>query len=383
MTKIVLDLKNLALYNGGIAHWLNTILLEWVKTKSSDVFIGIAPQGKDTFPVVNPSIVMEFLAWPAAIPRQLRHIFYDLWFFPRYVNKAKPTLLFSPYHDVQIPPKRSKIYSVITVHDLCFFEVPKSYPWVIGFYYRTTMRANLLKADHILTVSEATREKIVQSFHVSPAAITVIPNAISNAFLDYLPRSEDLENWRIQHGERNSKILLYTGGIEYRKNISRFLLALRQLRAAGNQIVLCFTGQLPSQWKHLFEEDELKMGKVRFLGRLTLTDLRIAYSAADGVVYPSLCEGFGRACIEAMVCGTPLACSSLDVFREVAGDYAQYFDPYDIGSIAEKIQVVLNTNKKLPQFDSRYQLEQVQKQFVFTMSKLTETARQLSSEDQV
>jgi len=378
VTKIVLDLKNLALYNGGIAHWLNAILPEWLKTMHPDVFIGIAPQGKDTFPISIPSLDTDFLAWPAVIPRQLRHVFYDLWFFPRYIKKAKPTLLFSPYHDVQIPSKKSKIYSVITVHDLCFFEVPKSYPWIIGFYYRSTMRANVLKADHILTVSEATRQKIIQSFHVSPTAISVIPNAISKTFLEYQPRSEDLENWRLVNGDKNSKILLYTGGIEYRKNITRLLLAIRKLREVGHKIILCFTGELSSQWKHLFEEDELKLGEVRFLGRLTLTDLRIAYSAADGVVYPSLCEGFGRACIEAMACGTPLACSNLEVFREVAGDYAHYFDPYDIDSIAEKIQIILNMSKKAPQFDSRYQLEYVQNQFIITMSKLTETARQLS-----
>lgn len=55
-------------------------------------------------------------------------------------------------------------------------------------------------------------------------------------------------------------------------------------------------------------------------------------------VYPSLFEGFGLPPLEAMQCGTPVAVSDRDPFREVLGaDNALYFDPTDPRSIADAL----------------------------------------------
>jgi glycosyltransferase involved in cell wall biosynthesis len=70
------------------------------------------------------------------------------------------------------------------------------------------------------------------------------------------------------------------------------------------------------------------------------------YTAADLVVYPSLSEGFGRAGIESMSVGTPLACSDIPVFREVASNYAEFFDPNDPLEIADAILRAAQTGRK-------------------------------------
>jgi len=65
------------------------------------------------------------------------------------------------------------------------------------------------------------------------------------------------------------------------------------------------------------------------------------YSQASAFVYPSLYEGFGIPILEAMSFGCPVVCSHTSSFPEVAGNAAEFFDPYDIESIANALEKVL------------------------------------------
>jgi len=84
------------------------------------------------------------------------------------------------------------------------------------------------------------------------------------------------------------------------------------------------------------------LSRVVFSGFLTNQELKTAYLAADMVVSPSLSEGYGRSCLEALATGTPLACSDIPVFHEVAEGHAFYFDPHHPHLIAAGIEQALN-----------------------------------------
>jgi glycosyltransferase involved in cell wall biosynthesis len=66
------------------------------------------------------------------------------------------------------------------------------------------------------------------------------------------------------------------------------------------------------------------------------------YRGAAALVYPSLYEGFGIPCLEAMACGCPVAASNVASIPEVCGDAAVYFDPLDPEAIADGIRRVLD-----------------------------------------
>jgi len=70
-------------------------------------------------------------------------------------------------------------------------------------------------------------------------------------------------------------------------------------------------------------------------------DLLRLYQAAEALVFPSLCEGFGLPILEAMACGTPVITSDVPALRETAGDAAQYCDPTDVDSIAHSLRQVI------------------------------------------
>jgi hypothetical protein len=70
-----------------------------------------------------------------------------------------------------------------------------------------------------------------------------------------------------------------------------------------------------------------------------------------------------------MATGTPLACSDLPVMREVAGDYAHYFDPYDVESITAAVSVALAANRCSSVSDPRFQNATVRDGFLKTMDQ--------------
>src|SRR5581483_5599531 len=77
-------------------------------------------------------------------------------------------------------------------------------------------------------------------------------------------------------------------------------------------------------------------------GHVSLDELIALYRTAAAVVYPSLYEGFGMPCLEAMACGAPVAASNVASLPEVCGDAAVYLDPTSVESIADAIRRALD-----------------------------------------
>ncbi|MET3838231.1 glycosyltransferase family 1 protein [Bradyrhizobium sp. OAE829] len=81
---------------------------------------------------------------------------------------------------------------------------------------------------------------------------------------------------------------------------------------------------------------------VRFAGYVEEHDKAALISDAHGLIMPSLAEGFGVPIIEALAANTPVLCSDIPVFREVAGELADYFDPFSTESICASVTRVLS-----------------------------------------
>lgn len=367
--RIAIDVKNQALFGGGIAHWAAEVLPAWIAACPREETILIAPEGEGTLPVAMAGARIMGIPWPTHLPRPLRHPVYDNLTFPRALAHLGPDLIFSPYHDVRIPGHTP---AVITVHDLCYMDVPECYPWHLRSYYLAMLRINIARAKHVITVSQATRERLVTVLGLPETTISVVPNALDSEFSVSLPPSASIAAWRRDNGalQAGTSLLLYPGGIEYRKNLARLMVALRRLWADGERITLLVTGDLAPRWRYLFPEVETHTECVKFLGRLSLAQLRLAYGAVDGVVYPTLCEGFGRVCLEAMAAGSPIACSDLAVLREVAGNYPRYFNPMDPVDMAAAIRSICGAGRQMPRLDPRFSPETVRNLFIETMAPI-------------
>src|SRR6266850_4610015 len=82
-------------------------------------------------------------------------------------------------------------------------------------------------------------------------------------------------------------------------------------------------------------------GKVRLTGFIDNDDLRALYQRARCLFFPSLYEGFGLPLLEGLACGLPVTASNTSSLPEVAGEYAIYFDPYNIDEMAQSLYQAL------------------------------------------
>jgi glycosyltransferase involved in cell wall biosynthesis len=136
------------------------------------------------------------------------------------------------------------------------------------------------------------------------------------------------------------------GTLQPRKNLGRLLEAyalLRKRAQRGEAPGLVIAGRKGWLYDQIFQQVE-RLGlesKVVFPGYVPQDDLPALLSGARLFVFPSLYEGFGLPVLEAMACGTPVACSNVSSLPEVAGDAALLVDPLDVRGMAEAMNRLL------------------------------------------
>ncbi|WP_374166359.1 glycosyltransferase family 4 protein [Arcticibacter sp. MXS-1] len=357
---VAIDTKNLALFTGGISAFVKPLIRRWLEERPDLSFVLVGPDMDVDWLQGLSNFKIKRVSWPTIFPRQLRHPLYDLILFPYALRQLKPNFIFTPYHDVLLP---KGVPAVMMIHDTCILELRDIYPKPIYLYYNKMLRVNLKRAKNVLTVSNASKIAIIKHYQVDENVIQIVPNSLD------LPG----EIRRSYQGEAKDSLsinLFYAGGADYRKNIKNLVKAVNELGKMGYEVSLKVTGSFNRYWERELEGvDSSTVSKLNFLGFLSTTELQKEYAEADVVVYPSLCEGFGRVCLEAMAVGAALACSDLAVLKEVSGDYAVYFDPLNVKDIAEKIVVAKNRGRQQPVLKDEYKVSRVTELFVETMDR--------------
>mgnify|MGYP005695809491 FL=1 len=363
---IAIDVKNLALFTGGIAAFFTPLLNSWVSARKDLDFVLVGPSYDATELLEKPNVRFWTVPWPAMLPRQLRHPVYDNLLFSRAMKLIKPDLLFTPYHDVRIP---KSIPSVIMVHDMCLSDLADVYPFRIRAYYLQMLKRNLRYADQVLTVSETSLNRLKVAYDFTADKSCIVPNAISPELVNAL-RLDDLSD-QVRAERPTGLHIFYPGGSEFRKNIRRLCLAVERLKVLGKQPYVWVTGERNVAWSSCLNSiSSIDESCFHFLGYLDITSLAVQYRACDVTVYPTLCEGFGRVVLEAMELGSPVACSDIEVLREVADDYPCYFDPEDTHSIAKGILDAATKGRQKPKRYDQYQPNVVVQRFLDKMNQI-------------
>jgi glycosyltransferase involved in cell wall biosynthesis len=266
--------------------------------------------------------------------------FHDIW-LARLWHRARlpipvqtitgPLDLFhSP--DFTLPPVSGRARTLLTVHDLSFVRDPASAAPTLLSYLNAVVPRSVRRADHILADSQATKDDLIELYRTPEDKVTVLYPGVEAAFRPVTDPAR-LATVRAKYNLGEAPFILSVSTLQPRKNFVRLIQAFAQLPLTHYQLVIA--GGKGWLFDSIFAEVErLKVkDRVLFPGFVADEDLPALYSAARGLAYPSLYEGFGLPLLEAMACGTPVVASTAACLPEVAGDAALLVPPTDVPTL--------------------------------------------------
>lgn len=259
------------------------------------------------------------------------------------VRKDKADLFHGLSNELPLNIRKSKIPSVVSVHDLIFLRYPHLYSAIDRRIYAYKFKQACLQSDRIIAVSEQTKRDIISFFAIDEDKIDIVYSRCNLAFYGQVSAEEKAavrEKYALPHS-----YILYVGSIEERKNL---LLIVKALKGLREDVALLSIGRRTPYMDTVeayIKENNIRK-RVRFLTDVPFADLPAFYQMAEVFVYPSFFEGFGLPILEALVSGVPVIAATGSCLEEAGGPGSLYTDPYNEDELRDMLRMVL-TDKAL------------------------------------
>lgn len=274
---------------------------------------------------------------PVVINPPARHpILQYLWFnfgVTRALRKHKIDLFFSPDGYLSL---KTNVPQIHVLHDLNWMYYPQDLPKVNLKYLQYFFPKFAKKSKVTITISESTKQDIINYYHVPKEQIHVIWNGASTAFKPI--GTEQQQEVREKYTQGKS-YFLFVGALHQRKNLIRLVQAFEQFKQQTNSNTqLLIVGE--KMWKNEQFTNAISMeirSEIQFTGHLQLEELTKVMASAKLFTFVPYFEGFGIPLAEAMRCGTPILAGDKSCLPEIAGPAAEYCDPFDVNDIAQKL----------------------------------------------
>jgi len=273
---------------------------------------------------------------------------YPRWWKPSLAHRAKRGLFqrrhrstwskYDLFHSTFFTsPPTLDLPQVVTVHDMA----PEHFPDLCGAWGRQQAQAKaaaLATATRVIAISQATGDEVAAYYPEVRDRIRVIHHGADHLVNRSAAKGGDI-------APTAAPFALYVGDRAGYKNFRVITEAMRLPDWPGD-LRLALAGT---------PFDELEQLHIKRLGlaeridhrrRVSDDELASLYSRAHCVIVPSLDEGFGFPTLEAQASRTPLVCSNIPVFREVAGDAACYFDQRLPESLARAANSVMDAAER-------------------------------------
>jgi glycosyltransferase involved in cell wall biosynthesis len=256
---------------------------------------------------------------PAALAHRAGHA-WEQGVLPFRARRA--ALLLGPANLAPVAFPRN----VVVIHDAAVLREPAWYSPAYARWHGAVLPAIARRAKRVITVSEFSARELRALLAVEAA---VVPGGVDERFAP----SADPGPARVALGLDRPYVLTVASRIA-RKNLDALGVAAHRLAARGVDLVAA-GGERPQ-----FRETAARPGP-RDLGPVPDAHLSGLYAGASAFVLPSLYEGFGLPCVEAMACGTPVVAADAAALPETCGDAALYADPRDPAAIADAVEQAL------------------------------------------
>lgn len=235
----------------------------------------------------------------------------------------------------------------LTFYDLIPLLNPEQYltpnPRYANYYQQKIQ--SLQQVSRFFAISEFARQEGIEHLQVAPKKIVNVSTAIEPVFQPLAMSEAQAAELKQKFG-LSRPFVLYTGGVDERKNLPRLVKAYAKLPAALRQShQLLFVGKIAesglNDLKQIAKTHGLKPDELCFTGYVSDTELIQLYNLCNVFVFPSWHEGFGLPALEAMACGTAVIGANSSSLPEVIGMESALFDPLDVQAISAKLEAVL------------------------------------------
>jgi len=236
--------------------------------------------------------------------------------------------------------------SIITVHDLSFVRYPEFFSFKRRLWHRAVNIKKLLSSfDKIVSVSQHTKDDLIDLFGIDEKKISVIHSAINSGFQKEIDTSKR-RAVRIKY-KLPKNFIFSLATIEPRKNLESIIEAYVEYvldNPNADEISLVIAGA--EGWKKRKILKTLRKSKLRnrihLIGYVDKEDKKILYSLSKLFIYASYYEGFGFPPIEAMALGCPSIVAANSSLPEVVGEGAFLVNSFKISEIEQAIRLVLS-----------------------------------------
>jgi glycosyltransferase involved in cell wall biosynthesis len=229
-----------------------------------------------------------------------------------------------------VHPDLRRFPSIVTMHDLQHLHYPEYFSEEDITTREREYRESCLRADHLICVSEFTRQDVHRRYGIPLEKMSTIWNLP--------PSPTTFDRGLIAAMGVRWPFLFYPAQPWLHKNHLGLLRAMRDaLRELPAETHLVLTGQpfpIGHPARELLEAPEL-CGRVVHLGYRTSAEVAALYASAEALVFASRFEGFGMPVIEAMSHSCPVICGTHTSLPEIAGDAAHFVDVESPGALAE------------------------------------------------
>jgi len=329
--KIGIDISQIV-YGTGVSTYTKNLVENLFKIDTENNYIlfgGSLRRKKDILRFTNKLDSKNFSTKIVGISPSIAHI---LWNKLHILKIEKLIGKIDIFHSSDWTEPPSNAHKITTIHDLAPLRYPKlTNPKIIAVH-KAKLKWVKREVERIIVPSLATKDDLTL-LKFDRKKICVIPEAVDSFFK---PIRKGKKIVRSKYKARN--YILAVGGAE-RKNIGRLIKAYELIRA-GKDLKLIVVGRQSKEYGGI--------RGVRFTGHISRRELRILYSNAQVLVYPSLYEGFGLPILEAFACKCPVVASNISSMPEVSGEKAAILvDPFDVNSIVEGIEKALGRREIL------------------------------------
>lgn len=218
----------------------------------------------------------------------------------------------------------------ITIHDIGFKTHKEHLDWKFRIWYKIVTKLNIKRYKHIFTVSNFSKNEIIENYNVKPEKITVTYNSAEH-LKNIKPDEEILKKLNLE-----GKEFYFSLGSKSPHKNHKYIEEL-----AKNNIDKIFV--VTGNNNKIFKEDSKDyISNMIYTGYLTDEEIVSLYKSCKAFIFPSLYEGFGIPPLEAMIVGcNKILISNIEVFEEVYMDSVNYIQLekityHEIDKIEEK-----------------------------------------------